>query len=129
MNIRPDNINFLSTLPNYINIGNPTGNIVISGSILDGNGQIFSTNISTSSSNTRFDIYGLNTNTNTKQLFSGTDFPSIYQFISTENVTLSTVYNTGSISVSIEVDNFTGSTINLVNQTIAVTIVEYEIPL
>jgi len=126
--IRPDQINFLSTLPNYINIGNTPGSIVITGSIADGFSATFSTTIATSRQNNRFDVYGTNQNTNTKQLLSNTSFPVIYQRTSTEAVNSIITYGVASIQVDILVENFTGGPITLVNQTIAISVVQYEIP-
>jgi hypothetical protein len=128
MNIRPDRINFLSTLPNYINIGNPTGTIAIGGSIADMSGQSFSVTIPTSTDNTRFDIYGTNQNTNIKQLLSNTGYPVIYQSVSTEDVTSQVTYAPGSITVQINIANNTGAGIILMTQNIAVVVVEYRIP-
>jgi hypothetical protein len=128
MSIRPDGINFLSTLPNYINIGNPTGDIVISGSIPDGGGQVFSVTISVSRQNTRSDIYGTNTNTGIKQLLSGTNFPVIYQNAGGEAVNSGVLYGVDSITVEITVENNTGSPVLLIDQTIGIQVVEYSIP-
>lgn len=126
--IKPDNINFLSTLPAYIGIGQPTGNIVISGTILNGSGQSFSITVPTSPDNTRFDVYGVNQNTNIKQLLSNTNFPLIYQYKSTEFLAQEIDYAPSSITVIFQIQNFTGSSVTLINQTIAITIVEYQIP-
>lgn len=128
MGIRPDGISFLSTLPNYINFDDATGSIAISGAIADGASQIFSTTISTSRNNTRFDVYGVNQNTSLKALFSNNTVPVIYQFVSLEAVNSFIGYTSTSIVVNIEVRNNTGSPINLVAQTIAVTVVQYQIP-
>lgn len=128
MGIRPDGINFLSTLPAYINFDNAIGNIAISGTIANGASQVFSTTIPTSRNNTRFDVYGVNQNTNLKALFSNNTVPVIYQFVGLEAVNSFIDYTSTNIVVNIEVRNNTGSSINLVAQTIAVTVVQYQIP-
>lgn len=128
MSIRPDGIAFLSTLPNYINIGNPTGDIVISGVIPDSTSQTFSVTITVSSQNTRSDVYGTNLNTNIKQLLSATNFPVIYQNSGGENVSSGISYGSGSLTIDIIVDNNTGGPVVLTNQTITIQVVEYQIP-
>ncbi len=128
MTIRPDNINFLSTLPAYIGIGEPTGNISISGSIADGASSNFSVTIPTSTNNTRFDVYGINQNNGTKQLLSSTNFPLIYQYVSTEIIEMEIAYASSSVTVTFTIFNFTGALINLTNQVIKINVVEYQIP-
>lgn len=126
--IKPDGITFLSSLPQYINVGTPTGNIVISGTVPDGTTQNFSVTIPTSTSNTRCDIYGENLNTLKKQLFSTSNYIAIYQFAGLEFTQLATSQASGSVTVTISVNNFTGGPITLTNQTITVSVVEYQIP-
>jgi hypothetical protein len=132
MTIRPDNINFLSTLPNYISITTddaaPTGTISISGSLANGATQDYSTTISLSADSTRADIYGTNQNTLIKQLYSNTTFPVNYQNAGGEAATLLTSYSAGSVTVTIELFNGTGGLINLTSQNITVKVVEYQIP-
>lgn len=132
MKIRPDDISFLSTLPNYINLtfdnGSPTGTINVSGNIPDLAVQDFSVTIPTSNLNTRFDVYGVNQNTGTKQLFSNTSFPVIYQNAGGEVANVVTEYSPSSIKVTIELFNGTGAPIALVAQSIVVSIIEYQIP-
>ncbi len=132
MNIRPDNINFLSTLPNYINLtydtGAPTGTISVSGSIGIGATLTFSTVITTSSQNTRSDVYGVNSNTGIKQLLSNTGYPTIFQKTGAEKVNVYIDYAATSLTVSIVVVNNTGAPILLTTQSIVVTVVEYQIP-
>lgn len=132
MAIRPDNINFLSTLPNYIALtsdsGVPTGTIAISGTIGAGVTKDYSTTITTSPNNTRFDIFGTNQNTGTKQLYSNTTYPVNYQNAGGESAKLVASYSPGSMTVTIELFNGTGGTVTLTSQNIVVTIVEYQIP-
>lgn len=132
MSIRPDGINFLSTLPNYICLTNdsnvPTGTISISGTLANGATTDYSVTISTSLNNTRFDIYGVNQNTGIKQLYSNTTFPVNYQNTGGESATLLTTYSPTSMTVTIELFNGTGGLLNLTNQNIVITIVEYQIP-
>jgi hypothetical protein len=126
--IKPDNISFLSNLPTYINIGEKTGNITIAGSILNGASASFSTSIATSANNNRFDVYGVNLNTNIKQLLSNSCFPKIYQNVYFESPRIYTVYTPSLITVTIDVFNGSGLDIILQDQVIAVTVVEYTIP-
>lgn len=126
--IKPDNISFLSTLPTYIGIGSPSNSFTISGTIPDGSGQTFSTTVLTSQNNTRFDVYGTNQHTNEKQLLSNTNFPSIYQFVSSELLQMTISYSSTSVEVQFQISNFTGASINLINQTILITVEEYMIP-
>lgn len=129
MGIRPDGISFLSTLPNYINFDDATGSIAISGSIAGGGTtQNFSTTIATSRSNTRFDVFGINQNTNVKALLSNNADPLIYQSAGGEVTELVITYGPTSMTVLIEVTNNTGSPINLIAQAIAITVVQYQIP-
>lgn len=132
MAIRPDNIGFLSTLPNYIALtsdsANPTGTISISGTIADGTTTDYSTIITTSANNTRFDIFGTNQNTGIKQLYSNTTFPVNYQNAGGEAAVLVASYSPGSMTVTIELFNGTGGPVILTSQNIVVTIVQYQIP-
>lgn len=128
MAIKPDNIQFLSTLPNYINFGDVSGNITFSGSIANGVSQTYSVTLTTSRDNTRFDVYGVNQNTLKKALFSNNADPLIYQFVSSEATELIIAYAPTSMTITIEVTNNTGALINLIPQVIAVTIVQYKIP-
>lgn len=126
--IKPDNIQFLSTLPNYINIANSPGTISISGTLPDTAVQDYSVTISTSRNNTRFDVYGTNQNTQTKQLFSNTTVPVNYQNSGGELANIIISYAPTQMSVTIELTNNTGSPITLINQTFGINIVQYQIP-
>lgn len=132
MSIRPDGINFLSALPNYICLTNdsnvPTGTISISSTLANGATADYSVTIPTSLNNTRFDIYGTNQNTGIKQLYSNTTFPVNYQNAGGEAATLLTTYGSTSMTVTIELFNGTGGLLNLTSQNIVITIVEYQIP-
>lgn len=137
MNIRPDGLALLTSLPNYINIiPNVTGNLNISGTITNGTTTNFSVSVPVVPSNTRCDIYGINLNNGLKQQLSNSNFISndiavstggIYQHKSTEFVQLMTSQGSN-ITVTVSVTNFTGSSITLVTQTIQIEVVQYAIP-
>jgi hypothetical protein len=137
MALRLDNILIASEIPNYINIvPNITNNIVISGTYATGTTTNFSSTLSVSSNNTRADLYAYNASNGKKQLISSSNYLSndistgggVYQHKSTEYIQLSTAYSTGSITVTISVNNYSGGTITLITQTIAITAVQYQIP-
>lgn len=136
MSIRPDRIQFSTQLPNYINIGTPIDNIVISGTVGIGATVNFSVAVSTSVNNTRCDIYGKNTTNGNKQLLSTSNYISndvapgggIYIHVSTELAQLLLTQANGSVTVQISIFNGTGSPVTLTTQTIIVSVVEYQIP-
>lgn len=138
MSFKPDVTLMNSQLPQYINIGEPTGNIVISGSVVNGGVGAYSVTILLDAADTRSDIFAKNLTTGVKQLLSNSTAaindtqPSggIYQHVSTEKVSVS-ISNQPSpkaIIVEIDVNNNTGGTITLVTQTIQISVVEYSIP-
>lgn len=128
MAIKPDNIQFLSTLPNYINIDNSSQDISISGVLLPLAVNNYTVTFTTSRNNTRFDIYGKNQNTLTKQLFSNTPFPVVYQNSSGEIARIITTYASTSITVTIQLTNNTAGVIGLISQIITISLVQYQIP-
>lgn len=137
MNIRPDDTETDTRLPNYINISNPTGNIDISGSVASLATANFPVTITTSVDNTRCDIYGKNTATLLKQLLSTSNFLSsdvaaangIYQAISTESANMSIAQASDSVTVTFSIFNGTLGSISLVTQTITISVVEYQVPI
>lgn len=136
MSIHPDRIQSSSQLPGYINIGTPTGDIVISGTVGVGATVNFSVVISTSVNNTRCDIYGKNTTNSNKQLLSTSNYVSndvalaggIYIHKSTELAQLSLTQSSGSVTVQISIFNGTGASVTLTTQTITISVVEYQVP-
>lgn len=131
MAIRPDNVQFSTLLPNYIQIiPNPTGNMDVIGNILPYTFSFtFTATISgLSPDKTRCDLYGVNQNTGNKQLLTNTGFPSIYQNKQGEKATCFVEYGTDSITFSMTIENNTGAVAVLIDQTFALTVVQYKIP-
>jgi hypothetical protein len=136
MNIRPDNIQLLTSIPAYINVGTTSGNIVISGTYATATSTNFTVSVPVKINGNRFDIYGKNMNNGLKQLLSTSNFISndtaigggIYQHKTTEFVQLLTSQVNGSVTVTITVNNNSGATITLITQTIQISVVQYQIP-
>lgn len=131
MAIRPDDVQFSTLLPNYIQITpNPTGNMDIIGNILpDTFSFTFTATITgLSPDKTRCDLYGVNLNTGKKQLLTNAGFPSIYENKQGERAIHSIEYGTNSVTLSITIENNTGSVAVLIDQTIALTVVQYKVP-
>lgn len=126
--IKPDNIIMCSELPSYINIGDTTASLTLSGTIPNGSNAASSIHIPISNLSNRSDIYATNTNTDEKSLLSSTNFFPIYQSVSTETAGFYIQYSLGSILFTLFVDNFTGSTITLITQTFTIDIVQYQLP-
>jgi hypothetical protein len=126
--LRPDGINVHTLLPSFYSPVTTTGNLVISGVVTPFAGATFSVTISTSSGTTRCDVYGKNMNDGTKQCLSSTGFPSIYQNAGGESASVQIDPGASSIRVQITIFNGTGLAVNLTNQTLAITVVQYKIP-
>lgn len=132
--INPDNLNLSSTLPTFINPTTSTATITISGTVANGNTKNFSASVTGNiSANTfRADIYGTNNVTNTKVLLNTLLVMSTvvngYSYTSSELVQIEISYSGQVATVTYSVFNGTGSSITLVNQTITLTLVEYQVP-
>jgi hypothetical protein len=130
MTIKPDGIQFASFLPNYIQIiPNPTSSLDISGIFPDTFSYTFSTTITGLSPNkTRCDVYGTNLNTGYRQLLTNSHFPAIYQNKAGEKVRCFITFGTNSVTFNLFIDNVTGAPVTLIDQTIAISVVQYKIP-
>jgi hypothetical protein len=136
MGLRLDQVQFASSLPNYINIGTVTGTISISGTVANSTTTNFTTSITVSNKNNRSDIYASNAANGTKQLISGSNYLSndvspgggVYQHKSSEFIQLKTSQSSGNVSVTISVNNFTGASVTLITQTITIEVVQYMLP-
>jgi len=133
--IKPDLVFFSSLFDNYLNYANPTDDIAISGSIANGANQTFSVTIPFTRANSRADVYFISPQGTKAPANSGTRVPTllptyyIYQFASNEIATTIIDYSSSSITVGINIANFTGGAISLVTQTIQVSVVQYDAPL
>lgn len=138
MAFKPDITLFNSQLPQYVNIGEPTGNITISGTVVNGGTGAFSVFIATDAATTRSDIFGTNLTTGVRQLLSNSTgaindsqpIGGIYQHTSSETASVALFIQSSPKGYTIEIDVFngTGGSITLINQTIKISIVEYALP-
>lgn len=126
--LKLDQVLFSSNIETYINYDTLTSNIVISGSVADGATTDFSTSIPYTRNKTRADIYLRNLTTGVKRPISGGVRQSPYTFTSSEVCNQRALYNGSAITVTLSIFNGTGGTISLVNQTIEVSAVLYEVP-
>lgn len=132
--INPDNLNLASTLPTFINPKTATATISISGTVTNGSTQNFSANVtSTVTANLfRSDIYGTNNVTNTKVLLNTLLTMSTaingYSYKSTELCQMEISYSGQTVTVTYSIFNGTGASITLINQTITLTLAEYQVP-
>lgn len=127
--IRPDKTQFLSELPQYLELPPVTGSLVVSGVFPSGFSQNFTANVAIQSNATRVDLYGTNQNTQKKQLLSSTGFPAIYQNAGGELAQHTIIYGVGLITWQLLITNNTASTITLINQTFALKAVCYTLPI
>lgn len=132
--IRLDKVQFFSGLETYLNDETLTSDMAVSGSILNGGSQSFFAVINFSLTNRRADLYAKNLNTSRKRPLSGGARLNPYQFASSETADLTALYDSnilgtgpGALAI-LTVTNNTGSTINLVNQTLKISAVLYEVP-
>jgi hypothetical protein len=133
--LHPDRTQFTSLLPSYINVGNTSANMTITGSIANLNVANFDAIVSTTLTNNRVDLYARNLATNVKEhlavnFFSNDTAPigGVYQHVSSEVVQYSTALVTGGIRFRVSISNFSGGTITLTDQQIQFTIVQYQLP-
>lgn len=131
-NLKPDITSYTSQLEAYGNYATLTGNIIVSGSVLNGNTAVFDVTIPYTRSNTRADVYLKNASTGKKVLFNNgvrmSTFENVYQFVSSEVCYRSVAYTSTTIVVGINIVNNTGGTIVLTNQTLEVSVVLYDAP-
>jgi hypothetical protein len=130
MGYRLDQIQFLSTLPQYINTGTASGVINISGAIANGATANFSVTIPLPAKNTFVDVFMTDNVTGLKtQLVSINSATLIYAYLASETVQVSLTYTRTSVQVTVSIFNGTGFTITgLIPQTITVECIEYNIP-
>jgi len=127
---RYDNLSFSTVLPNYIDIGNTSGSIPISGSVADASTATFSTTIQLSADHTFSDIYAFNAAVSGKvQLVSPNSISFVYSSVSFEVIRVSIVYSGNQVTVTIAIDNDTGAPISLTSQTFTIEVVQYMLPI
>lgn len=129
---KPDLTSNSTLSENYSNYTSPTGSIVISGSVANGNTANFSVAIGFTRANTKGDIYIYNAATGNKTILKGnrfSTFENVYQFVSTEAVSRLVSYTSSSVTVTVSVFNGTGGSINLTSQTLTVALALYDAPI
>lgn len=127
---RLDQIQFLSTLPQYINIGNQPGTISISGAVANGATVNFSTTVPILAKNTFADVFITGSVTAKKtQIVSQNSVSLVYSYLSSESVTCFLSFAPTQLTVTVSIYNGTGFNITgLVPQTISVECIQYNIP-
>lgn len=126
--LRLDKVQFFSGLDTYLNYDNITSDINISGTVANGNSISFSTEINYTRLNTRADLYATNLNTGIKMPLTGGVRIHPYQKVSTEIASIATSYSNNTITITLLVTNNTGSSINLISQTLRIGVVLVEAP-
>lgn len=127
--IKPDKTNFTSLLPPWISNGKTSVDLVLVGNTFpNGFGNTFSVTLPIQTTSDKVDMYGKNTTTGSKQLLSGSNFPSVYQNKAGELAQMRISYGTNSVTFYLDVTNNTGSSVTLFDQTITISIVEYILP-
>lgn len=127
---RYDQLAFSSVTANFINNASLTGSIACSGTIANGSGANFTTTITMPNSVQFSDIFLTNENTGKKSFLNNNtgSIDNIWQYVSTETVQISTNYSGSSVVIEISVNNFTGASITLVDQTYSVNVLVYDLP-
>src|SRR5690554_156109 len=118
-NLKPDMINMTSQVDTYLNYGNFFGDIVISGTVVNGATSVFSVTIDYSRGKTRADLYTKNMTTLTKIPFKNPR-GTAYTHNSSETATMFMNYANNQITATLSIFNGTGSSITLTPQTLRV---------
>ena len=130
MGVDLDKVIFSTLTDSYINYANSSGVITIPAvSMADGTTNSYSVTIPYTRANSRADVYftgnGLKVPANGGfRATNGTYTPT-----SSENVNTYIRYTSSSITTFIEIQNFTGGSINLIAQSVGVNVVAYDAPL
>lgn len=130
MGVDLDKVVFSTLTDTYVNYSNTPGTITIpAANMPDGTTNSYSTTIPYTRANTRADVYftgnGLKVPANGGfRATNGTYTPT-----SSENVNTYIRYSATSITVVIEIQNFTGGPITLIAQSVGVNVVAYDAPL
>lgn len=129
LSYRYDQLQFSTTLPNFINIATVPATLSINGTITNGNTQNFTVQPSLTTFTTFADIKLKNNNTGlATYLTNNVAIDPIWQYVSTETVQNSVSFVGSVVNIQVSVSNFTGSTITLINQTYSVEVIEYQLP-
>lgn len=130
--IRIDRVIFSSYHEAYQNYDNPAPqNIVVATtSLANGATRNISVTIPYTRANTRADVYATRGDVKTLVSVGGrAAASSIYQFVSNEIATFDVRYTSTDITVILSITNNTGSSINPIAQTIAISVVQYQAPI
>lgn len=127
---RYDQLAFSSVTANFINAASLKGTISCSGTIANGAGANFTDTITLTDGVQFSDIFLTNQNTGNKSFLNNNtgSIDNIWQYISTETVQISTNYSGSSVVIEISIDNYTGASITLVNQTYSLNVLVYDLP-
>jgi hypothetical protein len=125
---RYDQLRFSTVIPNFINIGNLTTNILCSGTYASGGGNNFTGSVTLSSQSNFFDVYLINQNTNQKvSLTSNVDIDLVWQYVSTEEVQDLVTVVGFDLTATINLFNGTGGSLTITSQTYTMEVVQYQI--
>jgi hypothetical protein len=128
MQYRYDQLQFSSVIPNFINIGHPTGSVTASGTIPNLSGANFTVNITLGTLNTFMGVFATNQNTGKRTFINnGSAIATIWQFVSSETVQDTLTFLGTTATFTIQVSNNTGGSITLTSQTYSIEVVEYQI--
>jgi hypothetical protein len=118
-----------TAIPNFINLGTVEATLSCSGTIANGSGQNFQVQENVNTFTTFNDIKVTNTNTgNCTYLTNSVAIDPIWQYVSSETVQNSVSFVGTLVNIEVSVENFTGSSITLANQTFAIEIIGYQLP-
>lgn len=126
--LRLDKVQFSSQVDTYLNYDTMTSDLVITGNVSNGTTVTFETEFSYDRTKTRADIYGLNTTTNAKQLITNGRRIHHYFYVSSEVAEWYATYSATNVIVQFRITNNTGGLIALVDQTITIQAILYEVP-
>lgn len=126
--IRPDKVQFASSIDTYLNYATETADITISGSLPNLAFVSFEATIPYTRVKTRADLYLRNLNNGVKRPVNGGPRQSPYIPVSSETCDQYAQYGSNTVVISLIITNNTGSTINLTPQTIRASAVFYVVP-
>jgi len=125
-----DQLQFSSGLPNFINIGNLTTQINVTGTVgASGELSLPTANVNLSNSSNFIAIYAYNNLTGRK--CSVVSIGSLYYNFQQTSVELCRIYTTitnNVLGINIFIDNSSASPVTITNQIYTFTIVQYQLP-
>lgn len=127
--IKPDNIIMASLFPSYINTGNSTADMIISGTVMDGGFLIFTAYTDLAPDQNISNIYATNKNTSLKCSLGAGSYIPVLQLTGSGEYSTYSITNVGdSIQLVVFVNNFTGGPVVLITQTLHIEAVNYQLP-